>query len=83
MQRNGTHRKTGAKIMPKIPDPKKLVELARSTNRIVEDREWKKYQRYLAKHKQKYGKTSTEQPISFEKYCAWLKFFEEDMQIPQ
>ena len=69
--------------MPKIPDPEALVEKARSINRKVEDREWKKYQRYIAKHEQKYGTPPTKHPISFEKYCAWLKFFEEELQIPQ
>ena len=69
--------------MPKIPDPKSLVELAQSTKRIIEDREWKKYQRYLAKHEKKYGNPPSEQPITFEKYRAWLRFFEKDMQIPQ
>lgn len=69
--------------MPKIPDPESLLEIAQSAERIVEDREWKKYQRYLAKHEQKYGNLPTEPPISFEKYCTWLKFFEEDMEIPQ
>lgn len=69
--------------MRKIPSPEKLMEIARSTKRVVEDREWKKYQRYLAKHEQKFGNPPTEQPIPFEKYCAWLKFFAEDMEIPQ
>ena len=69
--------------MPKIPDPKELLDIAKSARRIVEDREWKKYQRYLTKHQQKFGKSRQEQPISFEKYCAWLRFFEEDMEIPQ
>jgi hypothetical protein len=73
----------GGKFMPKIPDPKELLDIAKSARRVVEDREWKKYQRYLAKHQQKFGKSRQEQPISFRKYCAWLRFFEEDMEIPQ
>ena len=70
-------------MMPNIPNPEELVEIAQSIQRNVEDREWKKYQRYLSKHEKKYGKPPTEQPIPFEKYCAWLRFFEEDMDIPQ
>jgi len=58
--------------MPKIPDPETLVETAKSAKRIVEDREWKQYQRYLAKHKQRYGNQPSEQPISFEQFCVWL-----------
>ena len=69
--------------MTKIPDPKELLDIAKSAENVVEDREWKKYQRYLAKHQQKFGKSRQEQPISFEKYCAWLRFFEEDLEIPQ
>ena len=69
--------------MLKIPDPKELLDIAESTRHVIEDREWKKYQRYLAKHQQKFGKYRQEQPISFEKYCAWLRFFEEDLEIPQ
>ena len=69
--------------MLKIPDPKELLDIAKSAENVVEDREWKKYQRYLAKHQQKFGKSHQEQPISFEKYCAWLRFFEEDLEIPQ
>ena len=69
--------------MTKIPAPEVLVETAQAIKRTMRDREWIKYQRYLAKHAQKYSQQPTEQPISFEKYCAWLEFFEEDMQIPQ
>ena len=72
--------------MPKIPDPESLVEIAQSVKRIVEDREWKQYQRYLAKHERKYGYPPTEKPLTFEKFCAWLKYFDkyqQDMQKPQ
>ena len=69
--------------MLKIPKPEKLVGIAQSTKRNVVDRKWIKYQRYIAKHEKVHGKQSTKQVISFEKYCAWLRFFEEDMQIPQ
>ena len=69
--------------MPNLPDPQELLKISKSIKRIVEDREWKKYQRYLAKHEQKFGKPPTEPPIPFEKYCAWLRFFEEDLEIPQ
>ena len=66
-----------------IPEPEALVEIAQSTNRNIKDHKWIKYQRYIAKHNKVHGKKSTKQVISFEKYCAWLRFFEEDMQIPQ
>jgi len=71
--------------MPAIPDPEELLERAQSINRTVEDREWKQYQRYLAKHEEKYGDPPIEQPLSFDKFCAWLKFYDkhiEDMQDP-
>ena len=69
--------------MSKIPDPKALLEAARSANRIVEDREWKQYQRYLAKHEQRYGNPPQEPPLTFEQFCAWLREFDkytQDMQ---
>ena len=69
--------------MSSILEPEALVEIAQSTNRNIKDRKWIKYQRYIKKHKKVHGKQSTIQVISFEKYCAWLRFFEEDMQIPQ
>jgi hypothetical protein len=59
--------------MPKIPAPEELAKIAQSVYNVVEDREWKKYQRYLKEFKQKYRKpNTTEQPITFEKYCATL-----------
>ena len=58
--------------MTKIPDPEELIEAAQSAERILEDREWKQYQRYLAKHEQKYGNPPKKQPITFKDFCAWL-----------
>lgn len=55
-----------------IPNPSDLVASARSARRPIEDRQWKQYQRYLAKHKEKYGNPPDEPPISFEEFCAWL-----------
>lgn len=71
--------------MPKIPDPKTLRELELSAKRYIEDREWKKYQRYLAKHKKQNGNTYDEDPLSFEDFCVWLAKKENsplDMQNP-
>jgi len=56
--------------MPKIPDPETLLELAESIGRSIEDREWKQYQRYLAKHKRQHGDTLEEEPLKFEEFCA-------------
>ncbi len=69
--------------MSMIPEPETLVEIAQSTKHIMKDRKWIKYQRYIAKHNKVHGKQSNKQIISFEKYCSWLRFFEEDMGIPQ
>jgi len=69
--------------MPKIPEPETVVEVAQSTKRNMKDRKWIKYQRYIRKQKKIHGKHSTKKVISFEKYCAWFRFFEEVMKIPQ
>ena len=58
--------------MSAIPDPKDLMNAARSASRQIEDRQWKQYQRYLAKHKEKYGDSPDEHPISFAEFSAWL-----------
>ena len=58
--------------MPAIPNPSDLMEAARSANRKIEDRQWKQYQRYLARHKEKYGDPPDEAPISFAEFSAWL-----------
>jgi hypothetical protein len=64
--------------MPTIPDPEELVEIAQSAQRKVEDREWKKYQRYLNRHQKKYGDPPSEPPITFELFCAWLRHFDKN-----
>ena len=53
-----------------IPDPKRLVELAHSAGRLIEDREWKQYQRYLAKLEQQHTKHPEPGPLRFEEFCA-------------
>ena len=58
--------------MPAIPNPSDLMEVARSASRTIEDRQWKQYQRYLAKHKEKYADSPDEKPISFAEFSAWL-----------
>jgi arginine utilization protein RocB len=59
--------------MPTIPDPAKLVERALSAGRYIVDREWKQYQRYLKKHKQKHGNTPEQPPLIFDEYCVMLR----------
>jgi len=61
--------------MPRIPEPKVLLEIAHSANRIVEDREWKKYRRYLSKLEKKSGRQPSEKRISFEDYLSRLTNF--------
>ena len=56
--------------MPAIPAPEKLVEIARSIRNSIEDREWKQYQRYLAKFEQHDRESPDEAPLSFEEFCA-------------
>jgi hypothetical protein len=63
------HRKEPMSI---IPDPSELVELARSAQRNIEDREWKQYQRYLSKFEDKNGHSSRAEPLSFKEYCEKL-----------
>ncbi len=58
--------------MPTIPDPKTLRELELSTKRYISDREWKKYQRYLAKFENAGGNDCDEEPLKFEDFCVWL-----------
>ena len=58
--------------MPKIPEPSTLIEIAKSTKRYVNDREWKKYQRYLAKRNIKNDETESGNLLSFEEFCRLL-----------
>ena len=53
-----------------MPDPKKLVERARSAGRIIQDREWKQYQRYLSKTEQQQLDNPNLVPYSFKEFCA-------------
>ena len=53
-----------------IPDPKKLVEIARSAERLIQDREWKQYQRYLSKTEQQQDNNPYFVPHSFDEFCA-------------
>ena len=55
--------------MPAIPDPSDLLESARSTTRPIEDREWKRYQRYLRKLREQRIITQKTQPLTFEEFC--------------
>jgi hypothetical protein len=56
--------------MPTIPDPSDLLDAAKSTQRIIEDREWKRYQRYLRKLHQQRANAKNKQPITFEEFCG-------------
>ena len=58
--------------MPKLPDPKKLRKEELAAKRYINDREWKKYQRYLAKFEKAGRNDCNEEPLSFEEYCIWL-----------
>ena len=55
--------------MPAIPDPKDLLDAAKSTTRPIEDREWKRYQRYLRKLKEQRANSPYKKPITFEEFC--------------
>ena len=55
-----------------IPDPKMLRKKELEAKRYINDREWKKYQRYLRKFKETGGNDCDEKPLSFEEYCIWL-----------
>ena len=69
--------------MPAIPNPSDLMEAARSASRPIEDRQWKQYQRYLAKHKEKYGDSPDEKPISFAEFSAWLNMQDYRPSVPK
>ena len=69
--------------MPAIPDPSELMIAARSASRTIEDRQWKQYQRYLAKHKEKYVDSPGEKPISFAEFSAWLNMQDYRPSIPK
>jgi len=58
--------------MPKLPDPKKLRKEELAVKRYINDREWKKYQRYLTNFEKASGNDCDEEPLSFEEYCFWL-----------
>jgi hypothetical protein len=55
--------------MPAIPDPSDLLETAKSTQRPIEDRVWKRYQRYLRKIREQRINTQKTQPLTFEEFC--------------
>ena len=55
--------------MPPIPDPSDLLDAAKSTQRHINDREWKRYQRYLRKLNQQRINTQKKQPLTFEEFC--------------
>jgi ribosomal 50S subunit-associated protein YjgA (DUF615 family) len=55
--------------MPPIPDPSDLLDAAKSTQRHIEDREWKRYQRYLRKLMQQRTNSSKKKPLTFEEFC--------------
>ena len=59
--------------MPTIPDPSDLLESARYTQRPIEDREWKRYQRYLRKLKQQQTNPPQKPLLSFEEFCEALE----------
>ena len=69
--------------MSAIPNPSDLMESARSASRTIEDRQWKQYQRYLAKHKEKYGDSPDEPPISFIEFTAWLNTQDYRPSVPK
>ena len=53
-----------------MPDPKKLVEIARAAGRLIQDREWKQYQRYLSKNERQHDDNPYFVPHSFDEFCA-------------
>ena len=55
--------------MPTIPDPKDLLEAARFTQNPIDDRVWKRYQRYLRKLKEQRANSPNKQPLTFEEFC--------------
>ena len=55
--------------MPPIPDPSDLLDAAKSTQRPINDREWKRYQRYLRKLNQQRAISLNKQPLTFEEFC--------------
>ena len=54
--------------MPAIPDSKDLMEEARPTQRPIENREWKRYQRYLRKLMQQRANAKNKQTLKYEKF---------------
>ena len=68
--------------MTAIPDPSDLVEAARSTQRSIDDREWKRYQRYLRKLMQKRANSHNKQPLTFEEFCDDQQNQENSHQTP-
>jgi hypothetical protein len=55
--------------MTTIPDPSDLLDAAKSTTRKIEDREWKRYQRYLRKLEKQHAKSPNTQPLTFKEFC--------------
>ena len=54
--------------MATIPDPSDLLDAARSTQRHIEDRVWKRYQRYLRKLREQRASSPNKQPLTFEEF---------------
>jgi hypothetical protein len=68
--------------MPTIPDPSDLLDVAKSTTRPIEDREWKRYQRYLRKLKEQRANGSYKKPITFEEFCEKERIQEINNKTP-
>ena len=56
--------------MLNMPEPKTLVEIAHAAGRLIQDREWKQYQRYLSKTEQHQLDNPNFMPHSFDEFCA-------------
>ena len=52
-----------------MPEPKTLVEIAHAAGRLIQDREWKQYQRYLSKQEHPHKGNPYTMPYSFEEFC--------------
>jgi hypothetical protein len=59
--------------MSATTDPKDIREAPRSTQGPIEDREWKRYQRYLRKLMQQRAISRNKQPAPFVKKCDKLQ----------
>ena len=65
-----------------MPNPKRLVEIAHAAGLIIQDREWKQYQRYLSKTEQQHIDNLYWVPYSFEEFCA-LRREKAELQSPE